>query len=141
MVIISYSTKGGNMKIAPLLIFVIANSIAMDYTPPANIPAHLRERVQEMEPAKAESSNTDIKRTSSMHRVHDVDTIIGTIKNESGNDVVIEIKQDKLHESDTDESKVNVSKRILILSHGATAFITGLVGMGITLIVKYEACK
>lgn len=119
------------------ILFVATQVSAMDNTPPLHIPEHLKDRI-EIIPSSAGS--TDVRRTISSHHVHDIETFTGTIKNDEGKDVVIEIKQDTLHESDNDNKTVQISKKMLVLSHGATMIITALVSAGTTVGIAYAKC-
>lgn len=116
------------------ILFIATKASAMDNTPPLHIPEHLKDRIEII------PSSTDVRRTTSAHHVHDVETFTGTIKNDTGKDVVIEIKQDKLHESDNDNKTVQISKKMLVLSHGATMIITALISAGTTVGIAYAKC-
>lgn len=117
--------------------------LAMDYTPPAVVPEFLKRTNSDHEPMPAElnQSMADLHKTTSAHRIHDAQTITQKFTNEEGKEVVIEIKQDKLHESDQDHKTMQVKRSTLILSHGAVAAVMGLVGTGVTLAIKYGTCK
>lgn len=69
-------------------------------------------------------------------------TIHGTIENQQGQDMAVNINVHELRESDGEDAKqVQITKRTLILSHGATAIITAIIGAGVTIAVKYGDCK
>jgi len=110
--------------------------LAMEHTPPLQIPEHLKDRIEVL---PSTYGSTDVRRTTSTHHVHDTDTFTRTTKNDAGKDVVIEIKEDRVHDSDNDK-EIQISKKILILSHGATVIITALISAGTTVGIAYAKC-
>jgi len=91
--------------------------------------------------ATIEANRAEVHKTTSAHRIHDVESLRGTVTDDEGKETKIEIVQDKLHESDQDNTRVQMSRRRFIMSHAANTLITGLVMTGVTLAIKYADCK
>lgn len=122
------------MIIAWLLIFMIANNYAMDFTPPPQYK--IGEQEPNWEPIPRVNASEDV--TVTVHRTHSVKTIHATVENNTGKDLEINAVVDEEKDSETH----HVTRRTLLISNGCTAFITACIGVGVTLAVKYEEnCK
>ncbi len=126
------------MKLPFVLPFAwLASILGMDYTPPAVIPAHMREAI---EVKKDASSYQDMPTEHHKHKRHSSQQIVATVTDEKGTEVKLDIKQDGVLSGSTDtqdSSKSGHSTKFLALTNTATGLITALIGAGVTLAVKY----
>lgn len=126
------------MKLPFVLPFAwLATVLGMDYTPPAVIPAHMREAI---EVKKDTSSYQDMPVEHHHKHKHHSSQIVATMIDEAGKEVKLDIKQDGVLSGSTDtqdSSKSGHSTKMLALTNTATGIITALIGAGVTLAVKF----
>lgn len=111
----------------------LASILGMDYTPPAVIPAHMRETIQ-----KDQSEFVDMP-APHKHKHHSQE-ITASVTDEKGKELRIDIKNEQTlgHSTDTtDSQKHGHSTKFVALTNAATAVVTGLIGAGVTIAVKY----
>lgn len=124
------------MKLPFVLPFAwLASLLGMDYTPPAVIPAHMRETID-----KDASSYQDMPTEHHHKHKRHSSQIVATVTDETGKEVKLNIKQDGVLSGSTDthdSSKSGHSTKFLALTNTATGLITALIGAGVTLAVKF----
>lgn len=112
---------------------------AMDYTPPAVIPSHLRETID-----KEQSEHDPMPKAHHHKKRLSHQEVTATVTGDDGKEVRIDIKQDGTlaGSTDTQESaRTGHSTKMLALTNTATGLLTALIGAGVTLAVKYGDCK
>lgn len=101
--------------------------LSMDHTPPLHIPEHLKDRIEVL-------PEQPIHRTHSAFTIHE-------IKQAEPGKTETRITIDELKESDGDKDKqLQVTRRWLIISHGATAIVTAIVTSGAAVGIAYAKC-
>ncbi len=116
----------------------------MDYTPPKEVPAYLRDIVDSVI-HEDEKAQVDVRQHKRHSREHTVVEINASVTDADGKETKLEWKKDgtlsKSTDSDEKKTTTTYSKRFVIVTNSVTAACLTVIGAGVTLAIKYGDCN